>query len=58
MLPVTWVAPCAADRKQEVIGTKEVGLVEYRFQPDSFEVRHVRAPGQADVDLDSLFGRG
>jgi hypothetical protein len=28
---------------QEVIGTKEVGLVEYRFQPDSFEVRHVRA---------------
>lgn len=46
------------DRKQEVIGTKEVGLVEYRFQPDSFEVRHVRAPGQVDVDLDSLFGRG
>jgi hypothetical protein len=28
--------------------------VEYRFQPDSFEVRHVRAPGHADVDLDSL----
>jgi len=42
------------DRMQEVIGTKEVGLVEYRFQPDSFEVRHVRAPGQIDVDLDSL----
>ena len=37
------------DRMQEVIGTKEVGLVEYRFQPDSFEVRHVRAPGQTDV---------
>src|SRR5215213_5099228 len=34
------------DRMQEVIGTKEVGLVEYRFQSDSFEVRHVRAPGQ------------
>ena len=44
------------DAKQEVIGTKEVGLVEYRFQPDSFEVRHVRAPGQIDVDLDSLIG--
>jgi 3',5'-cyclic AMP phosphodiesterase CpdA len=44
------------DNKQEVIGIKEVGLVEYRFQPDSFEVRHVRAPGQVDVDMDSLFG--
>jgi hypothetical protein len=45
-----------SDAKQEVIGIKEAGLVEYRFQPDSFEVRHVRAPGQIDVDLDSLFG--
>ena len=45
-----------SDKRQEVIGTKEVGLVEYRFQPDSFEVRHVKAPGQVDVDLDSLFG--
>jgi 3',5'-cyclic AMP phosphodiesterase CpdA len=44
------------DAKQEVIGIKEVGLVEYRFQPDSFEVRHVKAPGQIDVDLDSLIG--
>jgi len=43
-----------SDARQEVIGVKEVGLVEYRFQPDSFEVRHVRAPGQIDVDLDSL----
>jgi 3',5'-cyclic AMP phosphodiesterase CpdA len=43
------------DRTQEVIGIKEVGLVEYRFQPDSFEVRHVRAPGQVDIDMDSLF---
>jgi len=42
------------NKRQEVIGIKEVGLVEYRFQPDSFEVRHVRAPGQIDVDLDSL----
>jgi 3',5'-cyclic AMP phosphodiesterase CpdA len=45
------------DRMQEVIGIKEVGLVEYRFQPDSFEVRHIRAPGQTDVDLESLIGR-
>ncbi len=44
------------DKKQEVIGIKEAGLVEYRFQPDGFEVRHVRAPGQVDVDMDSLFG--
>ena len=45
-----------ADARQEVIGIREVGLVEYRFQPDSFEVLHVRAPGQIDVDLDSLIG--
>jgi 3',5'-cyclic AMP phosphodiesterase CpdA len=45
-----------SDARQEVIGIKEVGLVEYRFQPDSFEVLHVRAPGQTDVDLDSLIG--
>jgi 3',5'-cyclic AMP phosphodiesterase CpdA len=44
------------DRLQEVIGVKEVGLVEYRFQPDCFEVRHVRAPGQIDIDMDSLAG--
>lgn len=37
--------------KQELIGVKEVGLVEYVFQPDGFEVRHVRARGQVDVDL-------
>jgi 3',5'-cyclic AMP phosphodiesterase CpdA len=45
-----------SDARQEVIGIKEVGMVEYRFQPDSFEVLHVRAPGQVDVDLDSLIG--
>jgi 3',5'-cyclic AMP phosphodiesterase CpdA len=45
-----------SDKRQEVIGIKEVGLVEYRFQPDGFEVRHVRAPGQVDIDMDSLFG--
>ena len=58
--PHIW-APSAgfvtSDKRQEVIGVKQVGLVEYRFQPDSFEVRHVRAPGQIDVDLDSLLGR-
>jgi len=43
------------DARQERIGVKEVGLVDYRFQPDSFEVRHVRAPGQRDVGLDELF---
>ncbi|HKS19694.1 MAG TPA: metallophosphoesterase [Bradyrhizobium sp.] len=42
------------DKMQEVIGIKEVGLVEYRFAPDSFEVRYVRAPGQIDVSLDEL----
>ena len=45
-----------ADARQEVIGLKEVGLVEYRFTPDSLEVRHVRAVGQIDIDLDSLLG--
>jgi 3',5'-cyclic AMP phosphodiesterase CpdA len=44
------------DRMQEVIGIKQTGLVEYRFRPDSFEVRYVRAPGQADVGLDELLG--
>jgi 3',5'-cyclic AMP phosphodiesterase CpdA len=43
------------DRMQDVIGVKETGLVEYRFRPDSFEVRHVRAPGQIDISLDDIF---
>jgi 3',5'-cyclic AMP phosphodiesterase CpdA len=52
-------APSAAfiisdNKRQERIGIKEVGLVEYRFQPDGFEVRHVRAPGQINVDLEEL----
>ena len=45
------------DRMQEAIGVKETGLVEYRFAPDSFEVRHVRAPGQTDVWLDEVLGK-
>jgi len=44
------------DRMQDVIGIKEVGLVEYRFQPGGFEVLHLRAPGQIDIGLDSLIG--
>lgn len=43
-----------SSEKQELIGTKEVGLVEYAFQPGGFEVRHVRAPGQVDHDLYSV----
>jgi 3',5'-cyclic AMP phosphodiesterase CpdA len=46
-----------ADSRQELIAIKETGLVEYRFQPDAFEVRHVRAPGQVDVDLDALLAK-
>jgi 3',5'-cyclic AMP phosphodiesterase CpdA len=45
-----------SDARQERIGIKEVGLVEYRFQGNSFEVRHVKAPGQIDVDVDELIG--
>ena len=45
-----------SDDRQEKIALKETGLVEYRFTPDSFEVRHIRAPGQIDVGLDELFG--
>ena len=47
------------DHRQEVIGIKETGIVEYSFRPDSFEVRHVRAPGLVNVSLDDVFsGRG
>lgn len=45
------------DHRQDLIGTKETGLVEYRFRPDSFEVRHMRASGQVDVSLDELISR-
>jgi hypothetical protein len=43
-----------SDQRQDRIALKEAGLVEYRFQPDGFEVRHIRAQGQVDVDLDEL----
>jgi 3',5'-cyclic AMP phosphodiesterase CpdA len=46
-----------SDARQDRIGVKEVGLVEYRFQPDGFEVRTVKVPGQIDVDLDSLLAK-
>ena len=45
------------DAHQDRIGIKEVGLVEYRFQPDSLEVRHVRAAGQRDVDIEELLAQ-
>jgi 3',5'-cyclic AMP phosphodiesterase CpdA len=45
------------DHKQDVIAIKETGLVEYRFRPDSFEVRHVRAAGQVNVRLDELLSK-
>jgi 3',5'-cyclic AMP phosphodiesterase CpdA len=43
-----------SDKLHKRIGIKEVGLVEYCFRPDGFEVRHVRAPGQIDVDLEEF----
>jgi len=42
------------ERIQPDIGVKETGLVEYRFAPDRFEVRHVRAPGQTDYGMDEV----
>lgn len=45
------------DKRQDRIAVKEVGLVEYRFQPDSLEVRHVRAAGQRDVDIEELLAQ-
>ena len=35
------------DPRQDRIAIKEVGLVEYRFRPNSFEVRHVRAAARS-----------
>jgi 3',5'-cyclic AMP phosphodiesterase CpdA len=43
-----------ADARQDLIGVKETGVVEYRFTPDAFDTRFVRAPGQFDIDLDTL----
>lgn len=40
-----------SNEQQSLVGIKEVGLVEYSFQPGGFEVRHSRAPGQVDIDL-------
>jgi len=45
------------DQRQDRIAIKEVGLVEYRFRPDSFEVRHVRAAGQVDIDIEELLAQ-
>jgi hypothetical protein len=46
------------DSQQPVIGSKEVGLMEYRFQPDSFEVRHIRASGLVDLYSADLASKG
>jgi 3',5'-cyclic AMP phosphodiesterase CpdA len=45
------------DARQDRIAIKEVGLVEYRLQPDGFEVRHVRAAGQVDIDIEELLAQ-
>jgi 3',5'-cyclic AMP phosphodiesterase CpdA len=45
------------DSRQDRIAIKETGLVEYRFHPDSFEVRHIRAAGQVDIDIEELFAQ-
>lgn len=45
------------DARQDRIAIKEVGLVEYRFRPNSLEVRHVRAAGQVDVDIEELLAQ-
>lgn len=45
------------DKRQVRIGLKETGLVEYRFQPDSFEVRHVKAQGQVDIDIEDILAQ-
>ncbi|QDW39361.1 metallophosphoesterase [Bradyrhizobium sp. KBS0727] len=49
--PTGFIIP---DVRQERIGIKEVGLVEYRFEPHGFDVSHVRAQGQIDIKSLSL----
>ena len=41
----------ADDKRQEPIGVKETGLVEYTFQPDSFGSVTSAAAGQTNLDL-------
>lgn len=45
------------DARQDRIAIKETGLVEYRFRPDSLEVRHLRAAGQADIDIEEVLAQ-
>ena len=45
------------DQRQDRIAIKETGLVEYRFASDSFEVRHVRAAGQLDNDIEEVLAQ-
>ena len=52
--PKNGTPPQPREIPEELIGIKETGLVEYLFQPDGFEVRHVRAAGQINLDLFSV----
>ena len=45
------------DARQDRIAIKETSLVEYRFASDSFEVRHVRAAGQVDIDIEEVLAQ-
>jgi len=45
------------DARQDRIALKETGLVEYRFSRDSLEVRHVRAAGQLDIDIEEVLAQ-
>jgi 3',5'-cyclic AMP phosphodiesterase CpdA len=45
------------DSRQDRIAIKETGLVEYRFASDGFEVRHIRAPDQVDIDIDEVLAQ-
>jgi len=45
------------DARQDRIAIKETGLVEYRFRPDSLEVRHLRAAAQADIDIEEVLAQ-
>jgi 3',5'-cyclic AMP phosphodiesterase CpdA len=43
-----------SDTRQERIGVKELGLVEYLFSPDRVDVHHVNLPGLVTIDIDDV----
>ncbi|MBR0901779.1 metallophosphoesterase [Bradyrhizobium liaoningense] len=45
------------DSRQDRIAIKETGFVEYRFQPNSVEVRHMKAAGQRDIDVEEILAQ-